>query len=76
LDTTQKLTIETVPIDRLFCSPANPRRNDPAVPHVAASIRRFGFRQPIVAKPSGEVIADSHPWRPDLGHPRLHVLSS
>jgi ParB-like chromosome segregation protein Spo0J len=57
LDTTQKLTVETVPIDRLFCSPANPRLNDPAVPHVAASIRRFGFRQPIVAKPSGEVIA-------------------
>jgi hypothetical protein len=57
LDTTQKLTVETVAVDRLFCSPANPRRNDPAVPYVAASIRRFGFRQPIVARPSGEVIA-------------------
>jgi DNA modification methylase len=57
VDTTQKLTVETVPVDRLFCSPANPRKNDPAVPHVAASIRRFGFRQPIVAKPSGEVLA-------------------
>jgi hypothetical protein len=44
LDTT-KLSVETVAIERLFCSPANPRRNDPAVPHVAASIRRFGFRQ-------------------------------
>ena len=31
--------------------------NDPAVPHVAASIKRFGWQQPVVAKPSGEVIA-------------------
>jgi DNA modification methylase len=54
---TTKLSIEWVAIERLFCSPSDPRRNDPAVPHVAASIRRFGFRQPIVAKPSGEVIA-------------------
>ena len=28
-DTT--LNVETVPIDRLFCNPANPRINDPAV---------------------------------------------
>jgi len=62
LDTTTKLTVETVAVDRLYCSPANPRLNDPAVPHVAASLRRFGFRQPIVAKPSGEVIAgDTRP---------------
>jgi len=37
-------------------NPANPRLNDDAVPHVAASLRRFGWRQPLVAKPSGEVI--------------------
>jgi DNA modification methylase len=48
---------ETVPISRLFCSPTNPRKNDAAVPHVAASIRRFGWQQPIVARRSGEVIA-------------------
>jgi DNA modification methylase len=48
---------ESVPIDRLFCNPANPRHNDSAVPHVVASIQRFGFQQPIVAKRSGEVIA-------------------
>jgi len=51
------LKIEWVLIDRLFCNPANPRHNDDAVPHVADSIKRFGWRQPIVAKPSGEVIA-------------------
>ena len=51
------LEVEWVARERLYTSPSNPRRNDPAVPHVAASIRRFGWRQPIVAKPSGEVIA-------------------
>ncbi len=51
------LDVEWIPIERLFCSPANPRHNDDAVPHVAASIRRFGWRQPVVAKASGEVIA-------------------
>jgi len=34
--------VEIVEISRLFCSPTNPGRNDAAVPHVAASLRRFG----------------------------------
>jgi len=51
------LTIEQVPLDRLRLNPANPRINDEAVPHVVASIQRFGWQQPIVALPSGEVIA-------------------
>lgn len=51
------LALHWVARDQLFCSPANPRVNDQAVPHVAASLRRFGWRQPIVAKRSGEVIA-------------------
>jgi ParB-like chromosome segregation protein Spo0J len=42
--------VETVEVSRLFCSPTNPRRNDAAVPHVTASIRRFGWQQPIVAR--------------------------
>jgi DNA modification methylase len=49
--------VEIVPISRLFCSPSNPRLNDQAVPHVAASLRRFGWQQPIVARRTGEVIA-------------------
>jgi DNA modification methylase len=57
LDTSAPPPVETVPISRLFCSPTNPRRNDAAVPHVAASIRRFGWQQPIVARRTGEVIA-------------------
>jgi hypothetical protein len=51
------LTVEWVGIDRLHLNPANPRLNEEAIPHVAASIRRFGFQQPVVAKHSGEVIA-------------------
>jgi ParB/RepB/Spo0J family partition protein len=57
MDRVSGLPDEVVPISRLFCSPTNPRSNDAAVPHVAASIRRFGWQQPIVARRSGEVIA-------------------
>ncbi|TAH39305.1 MAG: hypothetical protein EYC70_00535 [Planctomycetota bacterium] len=51
------LQVEWVPIERLSLNPANPRQNDAAVPHVAASLRRFGWRQPIVARPDGNVLA-------------------
>jgi hypothetical protein len=57
LDQPSSPPVETVPISRLFCSPTNPRTNDAAVPHVAASLRRFGWQQPIVARRTGEVIA-------------------
>jgi len=57
MSTQQPLQVESVLVSRLFLNPANPRRNDAAVPHVVASIQRFGWRQPIVAKRSGEVIA-------------------
>ncbi len=56
------LAVEWVETGQLFANPANPRINDAAVPHVAASVRRFGWQQPIVAKRSGEVVA---------GHTRL-----
>jgi len=36
--------------------PGNPRCNDEAVPAVAASIREFGFRQPIVVDEAGVII--------------------
>ena len=51
------LQVEWVPLAKVFLSPSNPRINDPAVPELAGSIRRFGWQQPIVAKRSGEVIA-------------------
>ena len=55
--TSAPLPVETVTISRLFCSPNNPRNNEAAVPQVAASLRRFGWQQPIVARRTGEVIA-------------------
>lgn len=51
------LQIEWVPISQVFPNPANPRLNDDAVPHVAASLRRFSWQQPLVVKPSGEIVA-------------------
>jgi ParB-like chromosome segregation protein Spo0J len=51
------LQVEWVAIERLSLNPSNPRINDDAVAHVAASIRRFGWRQPIVATPASVVIA-------------------
>ena len=55
--TTPAPPVEIVPISRLYCSPTNPRSNDAAVPQIAASLRRFGWQQPVVARPDGEVIA-------------------
>ena len=40
----------------------NPRNNDNAVDAVAASIREYGFKQPIVIDVNGEIVA---------GHTRL-----
>lgn len=37
----------------------NPRRNDEAVSRMADAIRRFGFRVPVIARSSGELI-DGH----------------
>lgn len=50
---------ETWPIDKLIEYARNPRKNDHAVDRVAAAIREFGFRVPVVAKPDGTVV-DGH----------------
>lgn len=61
MDTTD-FAVEWVSIDSVHPNPSNPRQNDAAVGPVADSLRRFGWQQPIVARPSGEVVA---------GHTRL-----
>jgi DNA modification methylase len=43
--------------------PNNPRINDEAVAAVAASIRQFGFRQPIVVDQKGEIICGHTRWK-------------
>ena len=42
---------------------ANPRVNDQAVSAVAASIREFGFRQPIVVDEDGVIIVGHTRWK-------------
>src|SRR4029453_10413316 len=49
-------------VDQIKPYPGNPRDNDAAVDAVAASLREFGFRQPIVVDTDGVVI---------VGHTRL-----
>ena len=61
--TEQRLTVEWWPIERPIPYPGNPRVvNEAAIAKVAASIKEFGWRQPIVVDP-GDVIV--------LGHTRL-----
>lgn len=45
---------EWVHVDELRPWERNPRKNDPAVPKVAESIRRFGFVSPIVVWQGGK----------------------
>ncbi len=57
-----KLTIEMWTIDRVRPYENNPRNNDDAVDAVAASIREFGFAQPLVVDSDSVII---------VGHTRL-----
>jgi DNA modification methylase len=46
-------------IERLIPYARNPRKNDAAVDRMAASIQEFGFKIPVLARSSGEVV-DGH----------------
>ena len=54
-----ELKVEMWPMERLVPYARNPRRNDEQVEKMAASIREFGFRIPVVAKSDGSVV-DGH----------------
>ena len=54
-----ELKVEMWPVERLVPYARNPRRNDEQVEKMAASIREFGFRIPVVAKSDGSVV-DGH----------------
>lgn len=54
--------IKVVALDAVRPYPNNPRRNEAAVPAVAASIERFGFRNPILVDKDG-VIIEGHTRR-------------
>ena len=57
------LIVRQIPIDKIHPYARNPRRNDNAVKPVAESIRRFGFRQPIVVDGSGTIICGHTRYR-------------
>jgi len=57
----------------------NPRRNDPAVAAVVASLREFGFRQPIVVDTGGVIVTGHTTYRAakklGLQHVPVHVAA-
>lgn len=52
-----RLKVRYAPIGDVRPYPGNPRRNDEAVQAVAASLREFGWRQPIVVDADGTIVA-------------------
>ena len=53
------MQIETWKIERLLPYAGNPRKNDRAVPKMAEAIKAYGFRVPVLARSTGDVI-DGH----------------
>ena len=53
------MTISHWPIGKFVPYSRNPRKNDQAVDRMMASIQEFGFKIPILARSSGEVV-DGH----------------
>lgn len=55
----EEMRIEQWPLEKLAPYARNPRKNDDAVVRMADAIKQFGFRVPVVARSSGELI-DGH----------------
>ena len=53
------MRIELWPLGRLVPYLRNPRKNDAAVDRMCASIQEFGFKIPVLARSSGEIV-DGH----------------
>jgi DNA modification methylase len=60
------MIVEQRPISDIKPYHRNPRVNDAAVASVAASIREFGFRQPIVVDTEGVIIVGHTRWKAAL----------
>lgn len=61
------MEVKDIAIEKVIPYARNPRRNDAAVAAVAASIREFGFRQPIVVDEDMTVL---------VGHTRLKAAQA
>jgi len=57
------LEVKLVGIDKISPYEGNPRQNDQAVDAVAASLKEFGFRQPIVVDADGVIIVGHTRWK-------------
>ena len=57
--TAAQLEIQIWSIDRLVLNARHPRKNDTAVDRMCSSIRKFGFKIPVLARSDGEVV-DGH----------------
>src|SRR5579862_785208 len=57
------MKIDLRALDQITPYPGNPRINDSAVDAVAASLKEFGFRQPIVVDEQGVIIAGHTRWK-------------
>jgi len=65
--TDRRLVAVDTPLGDIRPYPNNPRVNDGAVKYVAASIRRFGWRRPILVDEDGVILA---------GHTRLKAAQA
>lgn len=63
VDSPVGMQVEQRPPDQLTPYQDNPRRNDEAVDAVAASIKEFGFRQPIVVDRHGVIVVGETRWK-------------
>lgn len=57
------MKIEIRPLADITPYEKNPRINDGAVDAVAASLREFGFRQPIVVDEAGVIVCGHTRWK-------------
>ena len=57
------MQVKLMSIDEVRPYESNPRQNDQAVDAVAASLREFGFRQPIVVDQAGVIIVGHTRWK-------------
>src|SRR5688572_13891928 len=69
------MLIELRPIDSIRPYEQNPRVNDDAIDAVAASLKEFGFRQPIVVDTDGVIVVGHTRWKAakKLGYSQVPV---
>ena len=70
---TKDLRVKYVPVGDVRPYEDNPRRNDGAVQAVAASLREFGWKQPIVVDADGTIVVGHTRYKAALALEMTHV---